>query len=100
DSSNYTFDAVNTGATMACPAGVGQCYPSTWMGSLMVYRGVNPATPIENHSTNFLTPTQTASNGNVLVANSFTTANNNDMLVSPFLDIANPNNVGNPAGYT
>jgi hypothetical protein len=100
DSANYAFNALNTGATIACPVGVGQCYPSTWMGSLMVYSGVNPATPVENHSTNFLTPTQTASNGNALVAQGFTTANNNDMLVSPFFDIANPNNVGNPSGYT
>jgi hypothetical protein len=92
DSSTYTFDAVNDGAITTCPAGVGQCYPSRWMGSLMVYSGVNPAAPIENHTASF-------SKGNALVTEGFTTQNNNDMLVTPFFDIANPNSVGDPTGY-
>ncbi len=99
DGSSYQFTMVNDWAKYPCSGGVGQCFPSQTVGGLAVYRGANPITPVENHSANFLSPSQTASAGNQLVAAGFNTVNGQDMLVAPFFDVANANVVGNPSGF-
>jgi len=100
DGSSYQFTMVNDGATLACSGGVGKCFPSQAVGGLAVYRGANPLTPVENHSATFLSPTQTASAGNQLVATGFTTKNDRDMLLAPFFDVVNANAVGTPTNFS